>query len=114
MNEFYIFIGEYFTPQIFDQTTRIVEILWSAAELLLVFSVLRLADHLRIEMGRRRNLVRWIMFWILVILNPLFLIFMPGITHDRLMLANFSLLIYTVVAEGPLWVKTFRKYFELS
>ena len=99
MDEIFLWIGQNFTSDVFKLSTMIQQAFWSIAELLIVFFCLKIANFIRIEKGERRIVIRYILFWCIVILNPVMLYTMPGLTHDRLMLLNFSIIIYTAISE---------------
>ena len=99
MDKIFLWIGHNFTIDIFNMSTKIQEAFWSIAELLIVFFCLNIANYIRIKKGKRRIVIRYILFWCIVVANPVILYIMPGVTHDRLMLVNFSIIIYSVIAE---------------
>lgn len=99
MDNILLWLGENFTRDIFQLSTMIQEAFWSTAELLIVFFCLRIANFVRIKKGKRRIIIRYILFWCIVIINPVMIYTMPGHTHDRLMLVNFSIMIYTAISE---------------
>lgn len=100
MDRIFLWIGQNFTSDVFNLSTMIQEAFWSVAELLIVFFCLKIANFIRIKKGKRRIVIRYILFWCIVIINPVMLYTMPGGAHDRLMLANFSIIIYTAISEG--------------
>lgn len=99
MDKIFLWIAQNFTIDIFNISTMIQEAFWSIAELLIVFFCLKIANFIRIKNGKRRIVIRYILFWCIVIINPFMLYTMPGVTHDRLMLVNFSIIIYTAISE---------------
>lgn len=99
MDKIFLWIGQNFTSDIFNISTTIQEAFWSIAELLIVFFCLKIANFIRIKQGKRRIVIRYILFWCIVVANPVILYTMPGVTHDRLMLLNFSIIIYSVISE---------------
>ena len=112
MLDFLLFWGNLFDKNAFEVSTRIVEIIWSAAELLLVFSVLRLFNMAHIKLGLRPIRIRWLLFFVLLIANPVVLFIAPGPSHDKLMLANFFLLIFSGIMEWEIWLNIFRQFFN--
>ena len=100
MDKILLWIGQNFTSDVFRLSTMVQEILWSSAEFLLVFFCLRIANWVRIRRGKRRIVVRYMLFWCFVLINPYLLLTMPGATHDQVMLGNFTILIYTAISEG--------------
>jgi hypothetical protein len=99
IDDLILWIGRDFTGNLFDISTRIQEILWSMAELVIVFHCLRIADAVRTRFGKRPFRVRYMVFWCIVIANPIILFTAPGETHDKLMLLNFSMMVYTLMSE---------------
>ncbi len=99
MDELFLWIGQNFTSDVFKLSTMIQQAFWSVAELSIVFFCLKIVNFVRIKNGKRRIVVRYILFWCIVILNPVILYAMPGVSHDRLMLINFSIIIYTAISE---------------
>ena len=99
IDELFLYIGNHSTPNMFEITTLIQEILWSGAELLIVFSCLKIANAVRVRNGKPPIVLRFIIFWCVLIANPILLITVPGVSHDKLMLLNFSIMIYTAIAE---------------
>lgn len=100
MDKILLWLGQNYTSDIFRLSTMIQEVFWSTAELLIVFFCLKIADLVRIKLGKRRIIIRYILFWCIVIINPVMIYTMPGHSHDRLMLVNFSIMIYTAISEG--------------
>ena len=94
-----MWIGQNFTIELFNVSTMIQQAFWSIAELLIVFFCLKIANLIRVRKGKRRIVIRYILFWCIVIINPIMIYTMPGGNHDRLMLVNFSILIYTAISE---------------
>ena len=94
-----LWVGANFTGNIFEVSTIIQEILWSMAELLIVFHCLKIADAVRTRFGNRPFRVRYMVFWCIVVANPVILFTAPGETHDKLMLLNFSMMVYTLISE---------------
>jgi hypothetical protein len=99
MDRILLWLGQNFTSDLFHLSTVIQEAFWSTAELLIVFFCLKIANFVRIKNGKRRIIMRYILFWGIVIVNPVMIYTMPGHAHDRLMLINFSIMIYTAISE---------------
>ena len=100
MDKIFLWIGQNFTSDVFKLSKMLQEAFWSIAELLIVLFCLKIANFIRIKKGKRRIIIRYILFWCIVIVNPIMLYTMPGLTHDCLMLVNFSIIVYTAISEG--------------
>jgi hypothetical protein len=114
MDNIFLFIGNHFDKEIFDLSTRIVQIIWSSAELLLVFAALRLISMAHRQLGMASIKMRWFLFWIIVAANPVVIYIAPMQSHDKLMLVNFLLLVVSAILEWKIWLGIFRKFFSLE
>jgi hypothetical protein len=57
----------------------------------------------------KRTVFRYVLFWIAAILNPYFLFYKTGRSHDMLILSIFFLMIYAVLVDGLKMLKFIRQ-----
>ena len=99
LSDLLLWIGNHYTGELALGATKIQEALWGASELLIVFFVLKIADLARARSGKGRIVWRYRLWGAILLANPVLLYVATARVHDGLMLANFTLLVYTAVAE---------------
>jgi len=98
----FMWIGTNFTTEVYMVSTKIQGILWSMADIVLVFVLLKIAGVVRI--GTKKKIVfRYLFLWFSGILTPLLLFTQTGtqflILESIICGVQFSILVYTVIVE---------------
>lgn len=96
-------IGRGFSPEVYLATTKVQGILWSAADIALIYFLLKIAGLARIADGRRKVARRYRLLALSAVLIP-FLVFMPTARHFFILESiifglQFSILIHTLAAD---------------
>lgn len=103
LDPFFLWIARHFHPEAYLISSKIQGLLWSAADVVLVAAVLKIAGLARRGKGRRRILVRYILLAGSALLTPLLLF--TRTPRDFFLLeclicgSQFAILIYTAVLE---------------
>ena len=100
MDDFFLWLAHNFDHNLFLKSTIVQGFFWSIADFCVVFGFLRLASFVRNRLGMKRTVFRYILFWIAAILNPYFLFYKTGKSHDMLILSIFFLMIYAALVDS--------------
>jgi hypothetical protein len=99
----FFWIGANFTTEVYMLSSRIQGILWSMADIVLVFVFLKICDLIRDQKKKKKILFRYFLLWLTAILTPL-LIFTHEpkeflILESAICGTQFAILVYTVIIE---------------
>ena len=99
----FVWVAANFTTEVYMISTKIQGILWSIADIVLVFVFLKIADLVRVRTQKKKIRWRYFSLWFSAVLTPI-LIFTQ--TPKQVILlesvicgTQFSILIYTVIVE---------------
>ena len=109
MDDFFLWLAHNFDHNLFLKSTIFQGFFWSIADFCVVFGFLRLASFVRNRLGMKRTMLRYVLFWIAAILNPYFLFYKTGKSHDMLILGIFFLMIYAALVDGSRMLKFIRQ-----
>ncbi len=114
MDSFFVWVADHYINRTPLALTMIQGFIWSLADILLIFGILRMASLVRARYGMKRTRIRYVFFGLIVILNPILVFFMPGKSHDLLLLGLFSLMIYVIVVDGNRMLRFARQIVSIG
>ena len=104
MSPLILWAAEWFGEKEYMRVTKIEGVLWTVADLVLVFYLLRLADHVRKKDGQTKATVRWTVFFITLLASPFLLLTSEPASFFRLEIVicttHFLVILYSIVMEG--------------
>ena len=100
MDNLFLWLAHNFTPEMFLLSTKIQGAFWSITDFCVVFAFLRTAGFVRAQIGEKRIIVRYVIFWCSAVLNPFLLIYKTGKVHDLSILIVCAMIIYTGIVDG--------------
>ncbi|MFH1351719.1 MAG: hypothetical protein ABII26_12420 [Pseudomonadota bacterium] len=113
MDAVLLWIGANFTEEVYLFYTKLQGIIWSAADICLVFFVLKVADLARAKERKRKILWRYISLWISAALTPFLLLTKTKnefFTLESIICGiQFSILVYTLISERKITIKLIRE-----
>ena len=103
MDSLLLWIGTYFTEETYMFYTKIQGMIWSLADFLLIFFILKIIDLVRANEGKGKIFFRYLFLWSSAVLTPLLIL--PQTKNGFFLLESiicgiqFSILVYTVMVE---------------
>ncbi|MFH0843918.1 MAG: hypothetical protein ABIG67_01675 [Pseudomonadota bacterium] len=103
MDSLLLWIGTYFTEETYMFYTKIQGMIWSMADFLLIFFILKIIDLVRANEGKGKIFFRYLFLWSSAVLTPLLIL--PQTKDGFFLLESiicgiqFSILVYTVMVE---------------
>ncbi|MBN1106616.1 MAG: hypothetical protein JXL84_24655 [Deltaproteobacteria bacterium] len=103
LGSLFLYIGRHFSTEAYLISSKIQGLLWSAADVVLVLAVLKIAESARRRCGMGKPLLRYGLLCVSLLLTPL-LVF-AGTPREFFLLeslicgAQFGILLYTVIME---------------
>ncbi len=103
LEKFYLWIGHGFTAEVYLLATKIQGILWSTADIIFIYFLLKLADLARKKNNKKKIFYQYHLLWLSAIFVP-FLIFTTTSKQffrleSIIFGLQFSILIYTIFAD---------------
>lgn len=99
----FLWIGTHFTPEAYMFYSKLQGLLWSAADIVLILALLKIADWARRRREDRKIRVRYVLLLFSAVLTPLLLFSRTPKEFFRLESiicgVQFLILIYTVIVE---------------
>jgi len=118
LEEMFLWIGSNFTPEAYLFYTKGQGLLWSGADILLVFMLLRISDLVRERQGRGKIRFRYFFLGASVVLTPLLLFTRSKreffVLESVICGLQFAVLVYTMVAERKAFMAFFREMVEIK
>jgi len=106
-------IALHFTTEAYMLSSKIQGILWSMADLALIFILLKISDVVRSRAGRRKILFRYILLCFSAILTPLLAFTQEPkeffILESIICGIQFSILLYSIAVEGKDMMDFFKE-----
>jgi hypothetical protein len=103
IQEILLWIGNHFHTDVYMVYTKIQGLLWSLADIALVFFLLKIADHARALHQKQRIVWRYRLLWFSALITPGLLLMK---TPNQFLLleclicgTQFAILVFTVIAE---------------
>ncbi|MDY7034474.1 MAG: hypothetical protein SVY10_21560 [Thermodesulfobacteriota bacterium] len=103
VEDIFLWLRTVFTIDVYMISTKIQGILWSIADVILVFFLLKISDIIRTRTGKRRIISRYVLLYLTAFATPL-LVFTKT-PHQFFLLESivcgtqFAILVYTIFAE---------------
>jgi hypothetical protein len=114
LDPLYEFLLVWHTPAVFHRLSQIQGVLWTAADLVLVWAALKLASTLRAREGQRPPRVRWALWWLSLAASPLLPLagtrFQFFLAESLVAGVHYMVLVYTVAAERKRMVRLIEDY----
>jgi hypothetical protein len=109
----FLWIGAHFTADAYLFSSKLQGILWSAADIVLVLALLKIADFVRARSREKKIVLRYLLLWLSVLITPL-LLFVQSPRQFFLLEASvcgtqFLILVYTVMVERKRMVAVIKK-----
>ncbi len=113
MDFVFLEIGRNFSTEAYMLTTKIQGILWSISDIIIIYFMLKIASLIREKNEKKKIFFRYIFLWLSAVLVP-FLVFTVTprqffILESVIFGLQFSVLIYSVLAETKDTITFFRK-----
>jgi hypothetical protein len=109
----FLWIGAHFTAEAYLFSSKLQGILWSAADIVLVLALLKIADFVRAKSREKKIVFRYLFLWISALITPLMLFAQSPQQFFLLEAAicgtQFLILVYTDVAERKRMVAVMKK-----
>ena len=109
----FLWIGAHFTGEAYLFFSKLQGILWSAADIVLVLALLKIADFVRARSREKKIVVRYLFLWISALITPLvFFVKSPQqffLLEAAVCGTQFLILVYTVIAERKRMVTVIKK-----
>jgi peptidoglycan/LPS O-acetylase OafA/YrhL len=114
----FLWIGAHFTAEVYLFSSKLQGMLWSAADIVLVLALLKIADFVRHRSGEKKIALRYLFLWLSALITPL-MFFAQSPQQFFLLEAaicgmQFLILVYTVVAERKRMVAVMRKELHIG
>jgi len=103
LGSLFLYIGRHFSTEVYLVSSKIQGLIWSAADVVLVLAVLKIAELARRKCGMGKPFVRYGLLYGSLLLTPLLLF--TGTPREFFYLesaicgAQFAILLYTVITE---------------
>ena len=108
-----IWIGNHFTTTAYMASTKIQGLVWSTADILLIFILLKIAGHIRELTGRKPITWRYYLLWITAVLTPAILFAKSPnqilVFESIICGTQFAVLVFTVVRERAAMVAFLKR-----
>ncbi len=109
----FLWIGAHFTTEAYLLSSKLQGILWSAADIVLVLALLKIADFVRARSGETKIVIRYLLLWLSALIT-LLMFFVQSPKQFFLLEAavcgtQFLILVYTVIAERKRMVAVMKK-----
>jgi len=115
IDHIFLWIGNNFTTEVYMVSTRMQGILWSMADIVLVFILLKMAGLSRIKAGEKKIFIRYYLLWSSAILTPLLGFARTPreffILESIICGIQFLILAYTVIVESKHILNFFGRTF---
>ena len=109
----FLWIGAHFTAEAYLLSSKLQGILWSAADIVLVLVLLKIADFVRARSGETKIVIRYLLLWLSALMTPLmFFVNSPQqffLLEAAVCGTQFLILVYTVTAERRRMVAVMKK-----
>jgi len=118
LEDMFLWIGSNFTPEAYLFYTKLQGLLWSGADIMLVFMLLRISDFVGERSRRGKIRFRYFFLGASVILTPLLLFTRTRreffVLESVICGLQFAILLYTVIAERKGLMAFFREMVEIK
>ena len=113
MDMIFFEIGKNFSTEAYMWATKVQGILWSISDVIIIYVILKIASLIREKNQQQKIRFRYILMWMSAVLVP-FLLFTVTprqffILESVIFGLQFSVLIYSVIAETKNTITFFRK-----
>lgn len=116
LHDSFLWVGANFTTDLYMVTTKVQGILWSAADIVLIFVFLRIAAHARLTLDKNRIVWRYYLLWLSAILTPLLLFTETPrdffVLETLIVGIQYAILIFSVVVERTNFMEIVQRYYS--
>ena len=109
----FLWVGAHFTAEVYLFSSKLQGIVWSAADIVLVLALLKIADFVRHRSGQKKIVFRYLFLWLSALITPGMLFAQSPQQFFLLEAAicgmQFLILVYTVVVERKRMAAVMRK-----